>query len=398
MKHSAFGVLGLIGLIVGCRGSDEPLHPTLIVRDSSGIQIIAVGPIAEVVATFRLSEMPEYLVGWNTGDYQFQNVSAGHFLPGGQVVVADARAREVVMISTDGQVHEVWGGPGEGPGEFSGIPGMVIQGMDTIVVQDGVVHRLTFFHRDRVTGTLSIADLPMNLSRKVIGFDDRGRVLFQPVGTPFEHTFDEPWLKEFAIRLDPVVGAIDTAFAFDYVAHTNTREGHTFGPIGTFSMTQSGFVIGRSDITRMEFLDLEGQLTRILVWEEATALPTDAFWSDYIAEISARFPERNNVEASTESLKARGGRLPVFPIQTGGNSVILSDDEDRLWVAGFSAASYGLVDERYRVFSEEGEWLGWVEMPERSRILDIRDGRVLAIRYDQYRVPAIAVYRLEEVQ
>ena len=46
----------------------------------------------------------------------------------------------------------------------------------------------------------------------------------------------------------------------------------------------------------------------------------------------------------------------------------------------------GRITPRFRVFGSRGEWLGWVEMPKRFQVFDIRDGRILGVQYDEFGV------------
>jgi len=384
--------------ICGCSDTAGFQRTDSVVRDSAGIQIIEAGSIDDMPADFQLSEKPDWVMGWSQGDYLFQNISAGHFLSDGRAVVADGRSREVVLLSVDGQVDQILGGPGEGPGEFTGIPGMVVQGHDTIVVQDAVAGRLTFFHEGRMTHTYPLADLPFDHHRTIVGIDNRNRLIFYPISTPFGGTFDEPWLRAPLIGLDLSTGVFDTAFVFDYLGNTNAREGYLVGRMGTLAITRSGYIYGQGHRSRLEFMDFDGQVIRVLNWEEAPLVATEDYWSDYATETVNLDPNRaGDIAQSIEARKELGDLLPYFPTTNGGFPAFLTDESDRLWVPLYSASSVSRLHRRYRIFSPQGAWLGWVTLPERSRVLDIQDDRALVYRLDQFRVPAIALYRLEEV-
>ena len=46
------------------------------------------------------------------------------------------------------------------------------------------------------------------------------------------------------------------------------------------------------------------------------------------------------------------------------------------------------------MISEDGDWLGVVELPDGLRILDIRGGRILGVLRDELEVQSVAVFEV----
>jgi len=372
----------------------------MVASDSAGVQIVEVGLIDDREA-FRLAESPEYVVGWEQNDYPFYHISGGKLLSDGRAALTDAGNLQIVILSRSGAVETVLGAPGEGPGEFVRLMGMGLLEGDTIVAEGSIQglsgRRFSLFHGEELVRVLSVPDFPGGVTRRTIGIDPQGRLALHPSTAPAHTSATDSWFKAPLLRVDLATGRVDTVFTFDFVASASSGRGEIFRS-GSASMTRSGYLVGRNDRPLIEFRDFDGRLIRVLRWKEEPSVADDMFWSEYRAALIDSEPNHTRVEELIERLRRSGSSLPYFRTSRGF-PVFLSDDLDNIWLPVFSPFSNSSdFDARYRVFSPQNEWLGWVEMPERSRVLDVRDGRALLLRFDQYRTRAVAVYRLEEVQ
>ena len=53
------------------------------------------------------------------------------------------------------------------------------------------------------------------------------------------------------------------------------------------------------------------------------------------------------------------------------------------------------IPTRYRLFAPDGTLEGWVAVPPRSYILDVRDDLVLMVELDELDIVAVSLYRIE---
>lgn len=143
---------------------------------------------------------------------------------------------------------------------------------------------------------------------------------------------------------------------------------------------------------RVEWLDTDGRLTRVLRWGEDPAPLTDSVVADFSAFYRGVLEERGMESGAIDAqvaaiLEPAEGPLPLA-------DRIRTDDEGRLWVSSYGSRFDGV--DRYRVFATEGEWLGWVHLPPDFEVLDIAFGHVLGVSRNGFDVEAVTLYRLEK--
>ncbi len=141
---SILATAGVAAWAASCGVVETP--STALVRDSSGVRIVEGLQVGAPNATWSVPAAPQFRVGWSAGDAQFENLATGAILPDGRVVVGDSGSGFVYLISTAGELIVRFGGPGEGPGEFSRISKVMHLGGDSILVQDSGNFRVTVFN------------------------------------------------------------------------------------------------------------------------------------------------------------------------------------------------------------------------------------------------------------
>lgn len=382
--------LALLVLCSACSGGDAPDGASDIpfsTRDSAGVQIVENGPIDDRVA-FTL-EGPIWSVGWTPQDYLWENASTGALLADRGAAVGDALSDELVLIDPAGAVTGVLGGSGQGPEDIGRLSTVVRLRGDTLLVQDRGNYRLFLVHDGERSATVDVGRAAVD--HRILGLVAGTRLAMTAASySPYS---EEPWIRFPLVLLDLETGATDTVAHYDYTPSIEPGEGaNPFGSPGLSGAAPDGFVTMMPTEARVEWLDAGGRLTRVLRWGEEPAPLTDSVVADFTAfyrgVLEQRGMESGAIDAQVAAiLEAAEGPLPIA-------NRIRTDDAGRLWVSSYGIGIDGV--DRYRVFTTEGEWLGWVHLPPDFEILDIAFDHVLGVRRNEFDVEAVTMYRLEE--
>ena len=389
-------VLAIVATLGACESQPTATGTVPVqIEDSAGVRIVEYAGKPDIEAPFRFLAEPRYRHGTNPGDYAFQRMSAGRLLPDGSAVVADAFAKEVIVLTADGTTYDLLAGPGEGPGDVSSVNAIFALGRDSIWVSDPFGDRLTLFARGSVARTVDIRRAD-GLGADGIG--SSGHVLMST--SSFMSGFELEWLPGHMARLDMETGAIDTVATYDYVSRVpRGLRWDPIGALGSVAVAAGQFVYARSDRPEVIWRRPDGTVTQIVRWQaEATPL-TEALLEgieagmrdgNQMANPGASVAEINQMTADDMSVyRARvGGAMPLF-------SRLFGDAEGRVWLPSWRLGAAREGAAAYTVISADGEWLGRVEAPPRLRILDVAGGLVLGAQLDDMDVESAAVYELD---
>lgn len=372
-------------ILLGC-AETEPL-PSFVV-DSAGVRIVQHGTSAEPSHVLTLADEPDYHVGWGTGDPSFERVIAGVILTDGRAAVGDYGSKTILVLSPTGEVQEVLGGPGEGPGEIGTVRSVHRIGQDTIAVEDGRNARITLFHEGSILRTVLTNRHGSTVPRMIaIGVDEGGLIMQSATYNP---DFPELWRQGVIARFDLTSGRLDTLRTFDWTQSATTRRGIRFPVTGVTGTTKDAILIARSDLPQVNRINPEGELTQILRFPWERELISDSTWAAY-EEYFMEEPV-STINASTRRRLFAQFKPPIGkPLPYFGT--IRGDDLGNVWVGNYSV-DYRTTG-RYEVFSPTGDWLGSVSLPPRFRVLDIRERRILGVQYNDLGVNAVALFRIE---
>jgi hypothetical protein len=229
---------------------------------------------------------------------------------------------------------------------------------------------------------------------RAMGVDARGRFL---LGIPsgYSPSFEEPWLRMPLLTLDVTVPRVDTVAHYDFIQHRSEWLGDPFmSGFGRPGAAGGRFVVARADRMELRWIDSEGSLEQIARWRAPSRPLTDSFWAVWEdarkRQLSAR---RSDEEIRAEIAEARANVSRTLPVFSPIFTALLGDAVGRVWIAEYEA-EYGFPH-RYQVVSAEGEWLGAVTTPTRSRILAVGEERVLLLEVDALDVQAVSLYLIE---
>ena len=386
------------GLLLGC--SAESPSTAVHVRDSAGVRIVELPPMSEVPARFGVSDDPVYRVGWHEGDHEFEDIVAGGLWADGRAVVGDGgRTLQIVVLSATGSVDAILGGPGQGPGELGGILAVLAVGDDAVWVQDNRARRLTVFRGADVAGTLPLGSMGYG---QLLGTDPAGEVLMgPPLSRVIGRRYETPWLSVPLVRVEFGADHADTLAWADWDQSLVDGAGNNPFMSGGFATVANGqFVVGRGDRPEIRWLDERGRLRQIARWR-ATSGPVPATSvSAWEVGMRAAFERAERPQSSIESSitimkEAMREPLPHFgiagPMPPFGG--LMSDLHGNVWIPSYLIPRVS-APQRYHVMSPQGEWLGWIEMPEGFRLLAVGMEHVLGVERNALDVHAAALYAI----
>lgn len=322
-----------------------------------------------------------FRVGWGPRDYAFSRITGGVILEDGRVAIGDHGTGEVVFINEDGTVAAVLGGPGEGPGEFSSIASVTRRLGDTVVVEDDVNQRFTMIVDAEVLTTERMAIAGLGFQYVALGWEN-GDLILGPYSLIPEG--GNPWIKGAVVRHRPDWHHLDTLTLFDFGRRPPPGPRDPLRPAGDVGLTAGALLIVRQDLPEVRILPLAGGPTTVIQWSEPARMLTDSLWQGHV-DFSVSRGRREEFYGP----EARAAvREPLNPV-----GLPVGDAAGRVWVSEFSPDRRHPT--RFRVFSPKGAWLGWVEIPPRTQILDISESAILAIQRDEFDVEAVVLLPLE---
>lgn len=137
--------------LTSCRGDDALPQAEVTVTDSAGVRIVE-NPGAAIGAMDALPVLAtrDLRIGMRDGPevYQFSGIVGAARLQDDAIAVLNESPPEVRIFQSDGQIERTFGGPGEGPGEFSSVGSLQVLAGDTIIVFDPMAQRFTRFDRE----------------------------------------------------------------------------------------------------------------------------------------------------------------------------------------------------------------------------------------------------------
>lgn len=377
VRYGASLILAI--LTMGC--DDSASEPATIVRDSAGVRVVEHNTLQEKTA-FVLGA-PLYRVGWSEAEPQFEQISSAVLLESGRVAVGDAGANRVIVLNAAGEVEAMLGGAGEGPGEIGLLGSVYALADDTLVVEDRGNARMTLYHQGQLIGMHTPEDGRSMLGLMSIGLADRSLIMSVAAYPPY---FDEPWLEVPIVRHRLGTEEWDTIGQYDFRSRVSPDETPApFRAVGLTGAHRRGVLVVRGDRPQVTVLDLEGRTTQIIRWHETPLELTDSIWSVYSAYRMGRQASRSQEEMLDYLNEQRAVADDALPY----TSEVRSDGSGRIWVSQFSP-DYRYPP-AYRVFGHDGEWLGWVSVPPRTEMFDVRGDRAVAVQRDEVDVEAVVL-------
>ena len=373
--------------------SQESGPPLVVQRDSAGITIVeAMRPLWGDSSLWHIDPEPllDLTLTGSGPSHEFFRSGSMKQRPDGSLVIADRDSREVRVFSETGEFQGVFGGRGDGPGEFTNL-GRVENAGDTLLAfgrgrvvvasQDLAVIRT--FNIDRfaydlhyLRGGAIVPELrpPVLPQQGVSGLirNPQALVLLDLEGTRIDSIGETQGSESYVHARGDEFGGADPLFARS--AHIETLEGRLFR--------------GSSDMMQVEELDVSGSLVRIL---RIPGYPLDLSDAQVAAEREVR------LEAVPEAMPAFFRQMVEdfpTPATRPAYDDILVDPSGAVWLELHRGASERDQPQEWLVLDADGTWLGTVGIPDRFTVSEVTMDAVLGVWRDELDVEHPQVLRL----
>jgi hypothetical protein len=395
-------------------GCDEPGTSTaalLVISDSAGVELVSSqAPQWTDDTRYRISTRPDISIGGLDDDplTSFGRVPDATRLSDGRVVVLEAQAQELRVFDPSGAPVTTWGGPGEGPGEFSRPRSLFRLPGDTVVVFDRGARRVTSF--DSQGGVIRTAtttapfrpNLPEEMMAQSccvpLGVDSKSRIYWR---------HPEVWLTGGTgrrpstirvVRFDADGSGLDTLGQFDSGTTAPWDGPNRVGRIN-FTTRFEGQIAEGSLIEangsfygyRVHDVD-QRRLVRIVRAAKARR-PVTATWLAGWKELEAARMgggRESNAERVRQILdRERADSLPSF-------GQLLVDPTGTVWLTSWThPSSPDDSTPAAEVFDPQGAWLGSIELPVDLWVLEIGSDYLLGVRQGEFDEPYVEIHRID---
>jgi hypothetical protein len=402
--------LWCVSLSLLCALSQAPVAAQSTTRDSAGVRIVeSTRPAWPSGRAWSVSNQP--LVDIGSGEdslHELATVMGAARLTDGSIAVANMGTNTIRMYDARGRYLRTIGRPGQGPGEFRQVMGLVRRPGDTLTVIDSRDEAEFFTPDGKFVRGLKLMPRHENLVFFGFTFFDDGSLARTSWPQGRDHT-DDRRVDSLAVLLvtasDSQGRVIARHPATQYTKSISLPfpQPVTFGPAGFIVSDADRYYAAWADQYELRRYRLDGRLDLIV----------RAPWSPQ----PVRDADRDRYKAFTINLGAEGGgrvdpRLVeqrkkmmdevTFARHLPAYSTVLVDADRNLWVSestlesflsqGFSRVPSSSLS--WRVFDPMGRWMGTVVMPARFRPMDIGSDFVLGLWRDADDVEHVRLYRL----
>jgi hypothetical protein len=393
MRGALRSVLVTVTLLQACSTGTERIG--VLHTDSSGVTITeSTTPQWEDGQGWTVDPVP--LLDLSTSgsglSHEFFRVSDAKFLPGGDIVVANAGTDEVRLYSPEGDLLQSIGREGEGPGEFRRILGLFLLRGDSIGVWE-YGGRISLLGSDLTFSR--IVSLPHNIweLRSLGDSTILGEMSYPSMAA---HEGGNALIREpIPIVLCSLEGdAVDTVavgagfeeFMWSNASGDGAGSRPLFGKESHLASWRNEIYMGSADAMEFRVLSSAGQLRKII---RVAAFDLSLSSQDVEAERETRrSPE------SPAWIRDLVNDLPS-PSKRPAYSSFLIDHDGFVWLEMFRARTEREEMRTWMVFHPDGEWLGKVTTPTDFRVFDIGPWGLLGVRTDDLEVEHVQLLSLD---
>jgi hypothetical protein len=390
----------LVAALASCADGDSTVLTA--VRDSAGVVIVeSSGAPATDAGGWSVDPVPGLSIGTLEGDadYQLYRVNGACVLSDGGIAVGNDGSSELRIYDREGAFRVSLGAEGEGPGEFRSLRLVGRYGGDTLVIVDSRLRRISLFHPDAgLLGSAAVAEelAPVRTAEGMLG---DGSLVLSGIRFGEEPPADGPVRIPQSYRLARIDGSLAADFgelpgreAFQQVqgAGGELVVSISLMPLGkqpAAAASSDRVFLGSSDRYEILAYDASARLQRIIRVDQPMVALEASDWNWLMADEIGDDPD----PIRAAEIRQRYRELPVpetLPAYLG----FRTDARGYLWVE--EARRPGDDTPLWTVFNREGTPLARVTLPDRTRILEIGEDYVLAVRTDELEVEYVELYPL----
>ena len=379
----------------GVGGSSE--QPTFVERDSAGVRIVeSRRPAWSASDAWTVSSTPVLQIGVVEGDphYQFFRIAGARRLTSGEIVVADGGAREIRWYDRNGHFIRSVGGPGDGPGEYQWLGGVIGLPGDSILAQDPQRHRVSIYDPSgRLIRSWVIQPLRTYVMPPPIGRVRDGHfvAMTESQSSPYGYVRYQALLVRY---LDSAV--VDTIAqlaggeAYYVRCPTHPNAICNYGPLFAVqihaAVSGDRIAIGNGDEYAVSVFDPSGALAAVY----RRVIPREKLpeaWITTLIDSSVGMQRPQDQPAVRRTLEDMPRREYV-PAYTS----LLFDQLGWLWVARTIGPSD--ATRPWDVFDPTGRFQGTLTLPAAVRVTQIDQEYILGVRADANQVEYVVLYEL----
>ena len=348
------------------------------------------------LAGWAVMPEPERVYGWMEGvaDSEFTDIIGIAYGSDGRIAVADRQLASITVFSPDGTVVATMGGRGDGPGEFRNITTLVADGADQIVAFDRVHQRTSTWTFDgKLVGSGRLEGSSTGRAIAKVGrFRDGGwyaREANQAVqagvrdvarDTVAFHRLSDNGVV--GVTLVKVPGGLTTHFIVRGMPGSRSA---LFSPRALGVVRGNCLVVGTSDDPVLRIVDGYGRVRSRLDLEVELRRATEGDRRHWTSEAITLAAERSRGDLDPmqiqmiEAVGAAAGMAEQIPFV---NDMIV-DDLGYIWGQRYQLGD-GSSNAEWRIFSEAGQAVGTIRLPEGLRILSISADTIAGVWTDSF--------------
>lgn len=338
---------------------------------------------------------PKPILTLGDADPVFSSIASAHRYADGRIVVADEKAKELLLFdATDAFLRKI-ARPGSGPGEFQALGQMFSAGGDSIAVWDRRTRRLTYFG-DRgqflrsnaaATGT-PVAGGRMTVFPSPLGrFADGSLLAEQNRGTKRAETskmiVDSTTYVLMGAATNKSIGDFFARETWDFW-HTNgdvSFGDSPFARVGAVVVGPQSFFVSNGAQYEVTEYDKAGVPLRVMRIRRNLTLVTSAQLAQYKRDFHETSKEH---DADVVKWITIPKTLPTF-------NQLVRDTDGRIWARNYNVNPSFT---RYDVFDTTGRWLGSIGFPNNSTLLEAGKDWVLLRVFSADGEPLVELHRL----
>lgn len=366
--------------------------------DSAGVPVVTNPVPGAGSPRLRLSAEPRLSVGVVEGApaYQLFRASGGTVLADGSVLVVDGGTQEARVFDRAGKHLRTIGKKGQGPGEFTGISLVGVLPGDSIVLADRPGKRIAVFTREGILARTLAAPEALGIFFDTYGLLADGSISIAGRSIPapsapavVRRPLAVSWLSLRDGSLRPF-GEFPGAEIF--------QVGMTTGPLvfgrGIHAAARGDRIaVGNDDAYSIRLYDGSGRI-RLVVREPRGAVKVSA--GEWEEAVPPGFRDGSAANSPFKKVYDEQPHLPTRPSWGGWCSptCLRLDQAGNLWVQEFAANAFG-ERQAWHAFDRQGKFLGQLDLPPRSFLLDVGADWVLLNQKDEMDVERVMLFGLE---
>lgn len=335
-------------------------------------------------------EVHEVAIFADNEDWMLSNINQVILDSQKRIIFPDMNQRKVYYLDADGELIQIFGSQGSGPGEFQSMGPIIMMGDDRLVAADFMQRRMNEFRIEngewKSQGTFYIDNDPANIFAfgfkiytgnyivnnpfvMVGGMPEPDRVFYREVTYRKINGDGEILEEEYLTTMGnaSIMSQSGGAFNFAVVPFMETEH---------LAVSPDGYIYKANNLEfRIEKLNADLETVKVyeLPWTRQPVSDKDA--TDFLDNYEGNF--RNTLRGLLPEIK------PVI-------RTIRVSDQNEVWVQ-----VYGAEDNvTWIVLNEDGSVKGSVKFPERTNLHHIRGNKAYTVSLDEFDVPRIVVFEV----